>query len=134
MTTWQFGANSERHLVGVHPSLVSVMRRALELAPYDFGISQGVRTIEQQEGEVAAGNSTTMNSLHLVQSDGFSHAVDIAVYVPGLGLTWEHKYFRKVLQAIFTAAIELGVQIEAGALWRDFVDSPHIQLNSRMYN
>jgi peptidoglycan L-alanyl-D-glutamate endopeptidase CwlK len=110
------------------------MRRALELAPYDFGISQGVRTIEQQEGEVAAGNSTTMNSLHLVQSDGFSHAVDIAVYVPGLGLTWEHKYFRKVLQAIFTAAIELGVQIEAGALWRDFVDSPHIQLNSRTYN
>jgi len=48
-------------------------------------------------------------------------------------VTWEHKHFRKAIQAVFTAAIELGVQVEAGALWRDFLDSPHIQLNMEYY-
>jgi len=116
-------------LEGVHPDLVKVTMRAIQLSPYDFGVSEGVRNIETQKQYVADGKSTTMDSLHLPQDDDFSHAVDIYTLVNG-STTWEHKYFRKVIQAFFTAAIELGVQIEVGALWRDFLDSPHIQLGS----
>lgn len=128
MLNHKFGQQSEKCLVGVEPSLIAVLRRGLELSPYDFGITEGVRTYADQVKKYNTGDSTTMNSLHLRQEDGFAHAVDIIVYVNGTH-TWEHKYFRKVIQALFTAAIELGVQIEVGALWRDFLDSPHIQLN-----
>lgn len=120
------------NLEGVHYDLVSVIERAIQISPYDFGVSEGLRTLETQKEYLESGKTTTMNSMHLPQKDGLSHAVDLFVIVNGK-VTWEHKHFRKVIQAIFTAAIELGVQVEAGALWRDFLDSPHIQLNQKYY-
>lgn len=131
--SYKLSKTSLRHLQGVHPDLRRLVPRALELSPYDFGITEGVRTAEEQAREVAEGDSDTLNSLHLVQRDGFSHAIDFAVYVNGR-ITWDVKYYRKVIQAFFTAAIEMGIQIEAGGLWRDLVDGPHIQLNRRYYN
>lgn len=121
------------NLIGVHPDLVSVVERAIEITPLDFGVSEGLRTYQKQQQMVSEGKSQTLESLHLKQMDGFSHAVDLYVLVDGKP-TCEHKYFRKVIQAMFTAAIELGVQIEAGGLWRDFLDSPHFQLNQRYYD
>lgn len=119
-------------LDGVHPDLVAVVKMAIQITPIDFGVSQGVRSELEQAKLIQDGKSTTPRSRHLPQKDGYSHAVDIYVLVDGKA-NWEHKHFRKVIQAFFTAAIELGVQIEAGALWRDFLDSPHIQLNSKYY-
>jgi len=127
---YALGKRSLRRLTDVHPDLIAVVKRAIQLSPYDFGVTEGVRTIETQTQYVADGKSTTLNSMHLPQDDGFSHAVDIYVIVDG-SVTWEHKYFRKVIQAFFTAAIELGVQIEAGGLWRTFLDSPHFQLGNQ---
>jgi peptidoglycan L-alanyl-D-glutamate endopeptidase CwlK len=129
---FRFSRRSEERLEGVHPDLVDVAHRAIELTPYDFGITQGVRTIEEQRRFVDEGKSTTMNSRHLIQDDGYSHAIDIAVYVDG-SITWEVPYYRKVVQAFFTAAIEKNVQINSGVLWRTFVDGPHIELNYRFY-
>ena len=66
----------------------------------------------------------------------YGAAVDLFVLIvvdDKVKVTWEHKHFRKLIQSVFTAAIELGVQLEAGALWRDFLDSPHIQLNMKYY-
>jgi len=129
---YRFSQNSLNNLEGVHPDLVDVAHRAIELTPYDFGITQGVRTVAEQEKLVASGKSQTMNSRHLLQDDGYSHAIDIAVYTRS-GLTWEVGYYRKVVQAFFTAAIELNVQINSGVLWRTFVDGPHIELNPGYY-
>lgn len=117
---------------GVHPDLIRVLERGLELTPYDFGVTEGVRSEKRQEVLYRTGSSETMNSMHLPQADGYGHAVDLYIIVNG-SATWKHKYFRKVVQALFTAAIELGVQIEAGTLWREFIDSPHIQLNPDYY-
>ena len=128
--SFKFSNSSIKRLEGVHPELVRVVKRALELSPYDFGITEGVRDLETQKEYVNAGKSQTMNSKHLVQGDGHSHAIDFAVYVNGK-LTWEIGYYRKVVQAFFTAAIELGVQIDSGALWRTFVDGPHIELKGQ---
>jgi peptidoglycan L-alanyl-D-glutamate endopeptidase CwlK len=119
---------------GVHPALVAVLYKGLGYSPYDFGISQGIRTLAEQQKEVAEGDSETVRSAHLIQqSTGYGHAVDLYVFVDGK-ITWEHKYFRKVIQALFRAAIELGVQLEVGALWRDFLDSPHVQLAAWKYD
>lgn len=124
--------NSLSKLDGVHPHLVRVVKRAIEITPYDFGITEGVRDIERQQQLLKDGKSTTLESRHLIQDDGNSHAIDFAVYVNGK-ITWEIGYYRKVVQAFMTAAIEEGVQINSGALWRTFVDGPHIELNIKYY-
>jgi len=129
---FQLSDRSLSRLAGVHPDLARVVERAIEITPLDFGVSEGLRSEEKQRVMMKEGRSQTMNSLHLKQPDGYGHAVDLYVLVNG-SVSWEHKYFRKVIQAVFTAAIEEGVQIEAGALWRDFLDSPHIQLNQKHY-
>lgn len=128
---YKLSTKSKQRLVDVHPDMVKVVERALELSPYDFGISEGVRSLEKQKQYVAEGKSKTLNSKHLRQETGYSHAVDIAVYVKGQ-ITWEVEYYRKVAQAFFTAAIELGVQIESGVLW-SWVDGPHFNLNDKYY-
>ncbi len=134
---YKLSKRSLSNLEGVHPDLVSVIKRAIEISPLDFGVSEGVRTVERQKELVAQGKSTTMNSKHIPRSfkdtnEEYGAAVDLFVLVNGK-VSWEHKEFRKVIQAVFTAAIELGVQVEAGALWRTFLDSPHIQLNMEYY-
>lgn len=129
---FRLSRRSKDRLEGVHPDLVAVVERAIEITPYDFGVTEGVRDLATQEEYYRTGKSTTMNSRHLPQDDGYSHAVDLYILVDGK-VSWEHKYFRKVVQAMMTAAIEQGVQIEAGALWRDFLDSPHFELNRKYY-
>lgn len=125
---FKLSKRSKSRLVGVHPDLVKVVFRAIQITPYDFGISEGLRTEALQAHYVARGKSTTYHSKHLEQPDGYGHAIDFYVLRPDGKVTWEHGYYRKVIQAFFTAAIELNVQIEAGGLWQSFVDGPHIQL------
>jgi peptidoglycan L-alanyl-D-glutamate endopeptidase CwlK len=125
---YKFGNTSEKRLIGVDERLVRVCRRALELTPLDFGIACGLRSIEEQKAALASGNSTTMKSRHLPNENGESEAVDIMVFISGVYERNDKGVYRKVCQAFVTAAIELGVQIELGALWDSFVDTPHIQL------
>ncbi len=44
-------------LKGVDPKLVSVVQRAILLTKIDFGVTYGLRTVEEQEKLVAAGRS-----------------------------------------------------------------------------
>ena len=142
---YKLSKRSISNLEGVHPDLVAVIERAIQITPIDFGVSEGVRTVERQKQLVAEGKSTTMNSKHIpvhfkpdyyLPEGQYGAAVDLFVLIvvdDKVKVTWEHKHFRKLIQSVFTAAIELGVQLEAGALWRDFLDSPHIQLNMKYY-
>ncbi len=127
MSKYKLGRSSKKRLEGVHPDMVRVVERAIEITKYDFGITEGLRSYEKQVENVEDGVSLTMKTLHFKQEDGYVHAVDIAVYAHGK-ITWDIRYYRKVIQAFFTAAIELGVQVEAGGLWFDLADGPHFQL------
>jgi peptidoglycan L-alanyl-D-glutamate endopeptidase CwlK len=124
---YHFSLKSLNKLRTVHPDLQRVAFRALELSPRDFGILCGARGKEVQEELVKRGVSKTIHSKHLVQADGWAHAIDIAVYMDG-EIVWENMYFRPVLQAFVDAAIELGVKIRLGHLWQSFEDSGHIEL------
>jgi len=66
---YALGKRSLRRLTDVHPDLIAVVKRAIQLSPYDFGVTEGVRTIETQTQYVADGKSTTLNSMHLPQDD-----------------------------------------------------------------
>jgi len=125
------GKTSLRRLKDVHPDLVKVVERAIEITPIDFGVTEGLRTIAMQKRYMTNGKTTTMKSKHLDQGDSYSHAVDLYCRDNYGNITWKHEWFRLVIQAMFTAAIEQQVYIKAGGLWRTFLDSPHFELSKR---
>lgn len=84
---YKFSKESLRNLEGVHPDLVILCHTLLNY--HDFKVISGVRTAEEQEKLVAEGKSKTLNSKHLVQEDGYGHAVDLLPYVNGRAVSWE---------------------------------------------
>ena len=75
--TYKFSQKSLDNLVGVHPVLADIVQQAMRLQIMDFSVREGVRTPETQKEYVAKGVSKTMASKHLIQPDGYGHAVDL---------------------------------------------------------
>ena len=129
---WLFGKSSLERLDTVEDSLQSVCHLALQYSPVDFAILCGIRTPEEQEKRLAEGATQTKNSRHFANLNGKSEAIDFGVYINGSYVNGdtadEIGYYRLVNQAFVRAAIELGIQIECGCLWRTFVDAGHVQL------
>lgn len=122
-----FSRRSETNLAGVHPDLVRVMRRALELSEVDFMITEGFRTKQRQEALLREGKSKTMRSRHLT-----GHAVDVAAWIDGK-ISWNWPHYEVIAQAIKQAGAELGVPVEWGGDWKSFKDGPHFQLPKSTY-
>lgn len=112
-------------LQGVKKPLVDVVKRAIELSEVDFGVSEGVRTLERQKALYEAGKSRTMNSYHLK-----GEAVDVYAWINGY-IDWNFINYEKISKAMFKAAEELGVDIEWGGNWKSFRDGPHFQLKRK---
>lgn len=120
--TFKLGAVSEKNLVGVHPDLVKVVRRAIEITAVDFRVIEGLRSLERQRQLVAKGASQTMRSRHLT-----GHAVDLAAMVGG-SIRWDWPLYDRIAVAMKQAAEDVGVPIEWGGRWASFKDGPHYQL------
>ena len=96
---FNLSSRSRGKLEGVHPDMVAVVERAIELTKVDFGVTYGVRTVAEQEKLVASGRSQTMKSKHLVQEDtGYSHAVDVVAY-DGSNVVWEINVYDDICDA-----------------------------------
>lgn len=119
---FKFSQRSENNLRGVHPDLVKVVRLALEFSPVDFGITEGLRTVERQKQLVAEGKSQTMNSRHIS-----GHAVDVFAYPTPAG-SWGWQYYQQISQAFKLAGKNLGIPVEWGGDWKTLKDGPHFQL------
>lgn len=98
-------------LEGVNPELVKVVKRAIELTTVDFGVIEGVRTLENQKEYFERGVSQTMKSKHLV-----GNAVDLMAYLGSRG-SWEPTLYDDIADAMKAAAIELNVPIRWGGAW-----------------
>lgn len=118
---------SEKNLVGVHPDLDKVVRKAEELSELEFIVTEGLRSKERQEQLVKAGASKTMNSRHLT-----GHAVDLAIVVGG-EVRWDWPLYSKLSNSMKEAAKQVGVPIEWGGDWTSFKDGPHFQLPFQEY-
>jgi peptidoglycan L-alanyl-D-glutamate endopeptidase CwlK len=118
---------SLKALVGVHPDLVAVAKRAAELMPGGFILTEGLRSKERQRELFAKGLSKTMNSRHLV-----GLAVDFAPLIDG-DVTWKTPAFLPVIKAFKTASAELKIPIVSGGDWKTFRDFPHIELDRKVY-
>ena len=115
---FKLSQRSFQKLVDVHPDMVAVVKHAIAVTKIDFGVTFGVRTVEEQEKLVAAGRSQTMKSKHLKQDDGYSHAVDLMAYVDG-SACWEINVYDDICDAMAEAAENHGVPIKWGAAWSE---------------
>lgn len=113
-------------LSGVHPDLVEVVKRAIEITEVDFAVLEGVRSKARQEQLIKAGASQTMRSRHLT-----GHAVDLGAYING-SVRWDWPLYDKIALAMKAAALELQVAIEWGGDWK-MKDGPHWQLPWKDY-
>jgi peptidoglycan L-alanyl-D-glutamate endopeptidase CwlK len=123
---FKFSARSKRALVGVHPDLVRVAERAIEITDVDFVVTEGVRTRVRQQQLYTAGATTTLNSRHLT-----GHAIDVAAWVREI--RWDGPLYRRIADAMKAASKELGVPIVWGGDWKTFKDGPHFELDRRTY-
>ena len=115
---FKLSTRSKNKLEGVHPDMVAVVERAIELTKVDFGVTYGVRSLAEQEKLVASGRSQTMKSKHLIQDSGYSHAVDVVAY-DGSDVVWEINVYDDICDAFKQAAEEKGVAVKWGAAWSE---------------
>ena len=154
---FKLSGRSLNKLEGVHPVLVDTVKRAIEVSSVDFGVIYGVRSLAEQKKLYEAKRSQTMKSKHLVQEDGYSHAVDLMAY-DGSDPSWDIVMYDDIADAMKEASIETGAKICWGAAWhvndisewsgtmeqamnayvdlrrssgrRPFIDGPHFQLST----
>ena len=110
-SSFVLGERSLKNLEGVHPDLVAVVKRAIQISRMDFTVIEGVRTKERQRELVRAGASKTMNSRHIT-----GHAVDI-VPVKNGAISWRIDDYYPLAEAMASAADELGVRVRWGGSW-----------------
>ena len=125
--TYKLGPTSLLRLQDVHPDLVKVVERAIELTEIDFTVLEGRRAKERQAELLKAGATTTMNSRHLT-----GHAVDLGALVGGK-VRWDWPLYYKIADAMKAASAELGIPVEWGGDWKKFKDGPHWQLPHKEY-
>ena len=147
---FKLSSRSKERLIGVDTDLVEVVERAIELTKVDFGVTEGLRSLEKQKELVARGASQTLKSKHLE-----GKAVDLVAYL-GSRISWEITFYDDIAEAVREAAKELDVRIRWGAAWhisdiceydgtmqeatdeyvklrisqgrRPFIDAPHFEL------
>ena len=124
---FKLGKRSIERLQGVHPDLVRVVERAIDLTSVDFTVLEGLRSPERQQTLVASGASQTLNSRHIT-----GHAVDLGAWVDNQ-VDWSWPLYHQIANAMKAAANELGIPIVCGADWKKFPDGPHFELDRRYY-
>ena len=99
MADFSLSARSLDRLRGVNPKLQAVVRRAITLTKVDFGVIEGVRTLERQQELFDSKASQTMKSKHLADEDGYGSAVDLMAYINNRGC-WELTVYDDIADAM----------------------------------
>ena len=144
---YSFAQSSLDKMEKVHPKLVEVMKAAITDSPFDFRITDGARTAEEQFALYQIGRSKPgrivtncdgkrAKSNHQIKSDGYGHAVDI--FPCGVIENGEYRKFtsaegydekklKLIADHILAVAKSKNVNIEWGGNWK-MNDTPHFEL------
>lgn len=134
---YKYSQKSLTKLNTCHPDIQKIFKKAIQFI--DITILEGQRSMERQEELVRTGMSQTMNSKHLKQDDGWSHAVDAALWP----VDWNDKDrfvylggFIIALAEIMYKNGEITHKIRWGGDWdsdqnikeHSFFDGPHFEI------
>jgi peptidoglycan L-alanyl-D-glutamate endopeptidase CwlK len=122
-----FGLQSKAKLNTVHKSLQDLFYAAIGEAPYDFSITEGLRSLERQKQLFRDGKSKTMNSRHLT-----GNAVDVCIIIDGKA-SWDFDKYVELAEYIKKIAKAVNVPIVWGGDWQSFRDGPHYELDRKVY-
>ena len=124
---------SELRLAQVYPGLADKIRSmaaTLEAEAIDIRVTQGLRTVAEQEALYAQGRTSSgdivTNAAGGYSWHNFGLAIDVVPLTP-LGPDWDtaHPVWGRIV------AVGTGLGLTAGAQWRTFTDWPHFQLTGR---
>ena len=130
---FKFGKSSLERLDDIDPDLRLVMMEAIKLTVIDFGITEGMRSLERAEQLKADGLSKVgSKSKHCL-----GKAVDIVAY-DGSRVTWDLDFYEEIAQAVGEVSELLDIPVRWGGSWvtgdfklnRDmsFIDAVHFEL------
>lgn len=138
---YKLSDKSKQNLKGVHPSLRFLVEGVMETQIMDFSVKEGVRSEARQKELFDAGFSKTLKSKHLIQKDGYGHAVDLYPYPIDMDAVnkmsgVEVSRFGVLCGIIKALAWTHGIKIRWGSDWdgdgqtldHTFVDMPHFEL------
>lgn len=149
---YSFGENSERKLKMCHPDLVKILKAAIQVTNVDFGISDTLRSDEDQLKYFLEGKSRIdprdkelrLKSKHLADEQGYARAADLFCFVKGSpSLMYDTEHLSYIMGVIHTvteilySAGEITHKIRWGGNWdmdgcivkdQGFDDLPHIEL------
>ena len=139
---YSFAQSSLDKMEKVHPKLIEVMKAAIENSPYDFRITDGARTTEEQFALYQIGRSKPgrivtncdgkrAKSNHQIKADGYGHAVDIfpcGVIENGVyrKFTSEEGYDEKKLKLIANHILEVAKSKNVNVEWGGNLSLIHI--------
>lgn len=113
LASYLLSEQSLQRLKGVHPDLVKVVKRAIQITEMDFAVNEGLRTVERQRQLVKSGASQTMKSNHLT-----GRAVDLVPTPDGGPMNWnDWGNYYVMATAMRKAAEELSVKVRWGGCW-----------------
>jgi len=110
---FKLSSRSMKKLKGVDEGLVAVVKDAIGITKVDFGVTFGLRTLEEQKKLYESGRSQTMKSKHLE-----GRAVDLVAYF-GSDISWELNVYDDICDAMAEAARKNDVAIKWGAAWSE---------------
>lgn len=132
------GSRSLTRLHRLHPKLAACVALAITKCECDFTVSETIRTMDRQKGLYYGKpqKTWTLNSKHLIQDDGFGHAVDLVPLVDGK-IDWDK--CNLIAKSMFESAKEIGITIRWGGDWnqngsskdehqRGSYDGPHFEI------
>ena len=127
LTSHSFSTKSKEKLATVDKELQRLFNAAITNSPYDFGITEGIRSPARQQQLYDEGKSQTLNSRHIV-----GKAVDVVIYVDGK-VTWDFDKYKVLADHIKKVSVALNVPIVWGGDWESFRDGVHFQLDGNIY-
>lgn len=113
---FRLSRTSLRRLDFVHPDLITLVTEGIAVTKMDFGVAEGLRSLEEQKEYVEEGLSQTLNSKHRRQLDGFAHAVDLYCWKHG-SASWELEDYFMVVDALVEVARKYNIAIRWGGAW-----------------
>ncbi len=130
---FKFSQKSLDKLDEVHEDLRLVFLEVIKITPIDFGITEGLRSLERAEQLQKEGASKVgTKSKHCV-----GKAVDIVCY-NGKDITWDLDYYEAVAQVVGEVSELLDIPIRWGGSWKTgnfklnrdmkFIDAVHFEL------